>query len=441
MRATRKARKVSTKLLKVRERARKDPSTRFLSLAHLIDEAALERAFHRQRKDAAVGVDGVTKEQYGQNLEMNLRDLHERLVAKRYRHQPIRRTHVPKARGERRPIGISCFEDKLVQESLRKVLEVVYEPLFLDCSYGFRPGRSAHDALRALDRAAMAGEMSWLLEADVTSYFDSIDRKLLVGMLRNRVVDSSLLRLVGKCLHVGVLDGEQYSEPEVGTTQGSVLSPLLGNIYLHYVLDEWFTAEVVGRLRGKAHLIRYADDFIIGFSRRDDAQRVMCELDERMALYGLKLHPDKTRIVPFTRPRRERQMGKGPGAFNFLGFTVYWRRSRRGAWVLGLKTRADRLRRATRSAYDYCRRHRHWSIEDQHAGICRRLDGHYNYYGVNGNMGALRRLRTAAVRAWYKWLDRRGSPKPLTWKRFEGILEDYPLPLPRVSVSIWSSSP
>jgi group II intron reverse transcriptase/maturase len=432
---------MSTELLRVKERARKDPSTRFRSLAHLIDEAALERAFHRQRKDAAVGVDGVTKEQYEQNLEANLRDLHGRLVAKRYRHQPIRRTYIPKARGKKRTIGVSCFEDKLVQESLRAVLEAVYEPLFLDCSYGFRPGRSPHDALRALDRAAMAGEMSSLLEADVTSYFDSLDRRLLVEMLRRRVGDPSLLRLVGKCLHVGVLDGEQYSEPEVGTVQGSVLSPLLGNIYLHYVLDEWFASEVAGRLRSKAHLIRYADDFIIGFSRRDDAQQVMGELGERMTQYGLKLHPDKTRIVSFTRPRRERQEGKGRATFNFLGFTVYWRRSRRGNWVLGLKTRADRLRRATRSAYDFCRCNRHWSIEDQHAGICRKLNGHYSYFGVNGNLGALRRLHEAVRRAWHKWLDRRGSPKPLTWERFVAILEDYPLPEPRVSVSIWSPSP
>jgi group II intron reverse transcriptase/maturase len=388
-----------------------------------------------------VGVDGVTKEQYGQSLEGNLRELHARLVGRRYRHQPIRRTFIPKAGGKERPIGISCFEDKLVQDSVREVLEAVYEPLFLDCSYGFRPGRSAHDALRALDRASMAGEMSWVLEADIASYFDSIDRKLLVEMLRRRVADPSLLRLVGKCLHVGVLEGEQHSEPEVGTAQGSVLSPLLGNIYLHYVLDEWLTSEVAGRLRGKAHLIRYADDFVAGFSRRDDAEQVMCELEERMAQHGLKLHPEKTRIVAFTRPGRAQRGGKGPGTFKLLGFTVYWRRSRRGAWVLGLKTRADRLRRATRSTYDYCRRHRHWSLADQHAGLCRRLRGHYNYFGVNGNLSALKRLHTAAVRAWYKWLNRRGSPKALTWERFNDILVDFPLPAPRIVVTIWASSP
>ena len=441
MSVTRRTQEVSTGLLRVKERARRDPSTRFTSLAHLIDEDALERAFHRQRKDAAPGVDGVTKEQFGENLEDNLRELHERLVTRRYRHQPIRRTHIPKGRGQTRPIGISCLVDKLVQEALREVLEAVYEPLFHECSYGFRPKRSAHDALRRLNRSARSGETNWVLEADITSYFDSIDRSLLREMLRQRVADPSLMRLVGKCLRVGVLEGEEYSAPEVGTAQGSVLSPLLGNIYLHYVLDEWYHTAVAKRLEGKSCLIRYADDFIIVFSQREEAKRVLRELEGRMARYGLKLHPDKTRIVPFRRPGRGQSSGKGPGTFRFLGFTVYWRRTRKGGWVPALKTRADRLRRATVRAYDFCRRNRHQSIADQHAGICRRLRGHYNYFGVNGNVRALKRLYHATRRSWYKWLNRRGASGELTWERYEAILVDYPLPAPRIVVSLWSSSP
>ncbi len=235
---------MSPELLRVVERAQREPEGRFHSLAHLIDGSALARAYQRMRKDAAVGVDGVTKEQYGQALETNLQDLHARMKAKRYRHQPIRRVTIPKEQGKTRPIGISAFEDKLVQDAVREVLGAIYEQDFLDCSYGFRPGRSAHDAVRTLDRIVHRGEVSWILEADIVSFFDSIDRDELAKMLEVRVADGSLLRLISKCLHVGVLDGAELSAPETGTAQGSVLSPLLGNVYLHYALDLWFEAEV-----------------------------------------------------------------------------------------------------------------------------------------------------------------------------------------------------
>jgi RNA-directed DNA polymerase len=250
---------MSPGLVKVVERAQREPEGRFHSLAHLIDVPALERAYHRQRADAAVGVDGVTKEQYGQSLEGNLQDLHARLKDKRYRHQPIRRVHIPKGEGKTRPIGISAFEDKLVQDAVREVLEALYEQDFLDCSHGFRPGRSAHDAVHTLKRIVDRGEVRWIFEADIVSFFDSLDRTELKKMLGVRVADGSLMRLIGKCLHVGVLDGEALYEPELGTVQGSVLSPLLGNVYLHYVLDLWFETEVKPRLQGKATLIRYGD--------------------------------------------------------------------------------------------------------------------------------------------------------------------------------------
>ncbi len=286
MTATAMAEPMSLKLLEVRERAKRDPHKRFMSLAHLIDEAALKRAYDGVRKDAAVGVDGITKEQYGQDLDVKLRGLHQRLRSKTWRHQPIRRVHIPKEQGKTRPIGISSFEDKVVQGAVREVLEAVYEPVFLDVSFGFRRGRSAHDALRALNRVLHRGEVSWILEADIVSFFDSIDRRMLMEMLRERVADGSLLRLVGKCLHVGILDGEEYSEPEGGTVQGSSLSPLLGNVYLHHVLDLWFEREVLPRMRGKAHLVRYADDLVIGFEREDDAKRVMAVIGRRFKRFG-----------------------------------------------------------------------------------------------------------------------------------------------------------
>ena len=241
-------------------RAQREPAGRFHALAHLIDVPALERAYRRQRANAAVGVDGVTKEAYGRNLEANLQDLHTRLKEKRYRHQPIRRVHIPQAQGKTRPIGMSAFEDKLVQDAVREVLEAMYEQDFVDCSHGFRPGRKAHDAVRTLKRIVERGEARWIYEADIVSFFDSLDRTAVKEMLGIRVADGSLMRLIGKCLHVGVLDGETIVEPERGTAQGSVLSALLGNVYLHYVLDLWFETEVKPRLRGKATLIRYGDD-------------------------------------------------------------------------------------------------------------------------------------------------------------------------------------
>ena len=430
---------LSPELLKVVERAQREPEGRFHSLAHRIDVPALERAYRRSRKGAAVGVDGVTKEQYGQELEANLQDLHVRLKAKRYRHQPIRRVHIPKEGGKTRPIGVSAFEDKLVQDAVREVLEVIYEQDFLDCSYGFRPKRSPHDAVRTLDRIVHRGEVSWILEADIVSFFDSLDRKKLKEMLGVRVADGSLLRLIGKCLHVGVLDGVELSTSESGTAQGSVLSPLLGNVYLHYVLDLWFEQEVKPRLRGRATLIRYADDFIIGFEEEEDARRVMEVLGKRLGRFGLTLHPDKTRLLPFRRPPAGQQRGKGPATFDFLGFTLYWARSRKGRWGMLCKTRSASLRRLIHSVYVWCRRHRHSSVKDQHMALTRRIQGHFNYFGVSGNFRSLLLVIEQAKRIWYKWLGRRSHRTRLTWERFADLLRDFPLPVPRITVRIWGS--
>jgi RNA-directed DNA polymerase len=428
---------MSPGLLKVVERAKREPEGRFNSLAHLIDVAALKRAYRRQRADAAVGVDGISKEIYGRHLEANLQDLHSRLKAKRYRHQPIRRVHIPKAQGKTRPIGISAFEDKLVQDAVREVLEAIYEQDFLDCSHGFRPGRRAHDAVRTLKRIVDGGKVRWIYEADIVSFFDSLDRNKLEEMLGIRVVDGSLLRLIGKCLHVGVLDGEAVVAPESGTAQGSVLSPLLGNVYLHYVLDLWFETEVKTRLHGEAILLRYCDDFIIGFEREDDARRVVAVLDKRMGCFGLALHPDKTRLLPFRRPPKSQQSGKGPATFDFLGFTFYWARTRKGHWRMACKTRRASLRGAKASIYDWCRRHRHLSIKDQHAALHRRLRGHFNYFGVSGNYKSMMRLVEATKRSWYKWLRRRSQRRRLNWERFNDMLRWWPLPRPRITVRIW----
>jgi len=427
--------RLSPELLKVAEIARRKKNERILALARYVDEGALARSLGRLKPTAAVGVDGVTVKQYEQNQEENLRALHGRMKAGKYRHQPIRRVYIPKENGTKRPIGISCVEDKVVQGAIADVLGAVYEQDFLECSYGFRPGRSAHDAMRAVDRAVMRGGVRWLLEADIVSFFDSVDRKALMEMLRGRIADESLMRLVGKCLHVGILDGEEYTTPSGGTGQGSALSPLLGNIYLHHVLDTWFENEIQPRLKGRAVLIRYADDFVIGFETEEDARRVYAVLPKRMARYSLKLHDEKTRLLDFRPPSGEN--GRRSTTFDFLGFTVHWQRTRGGGWRVACKTRRARLARTIKSVTEWCRRHRHLPVATQHKALMQKLTGHYNYFGVNGN-DRPRVLLETTKRAWHKWLNRRSQRSRMSWERFNQMLKQYPLPNPRVCVQLWA---
>ena len=427
---------MSPGLMKVAERAKRNPEQRILALAHLIDEPALERAFRRLRRNAAVGVDGVTVDAYGEQFAANLQALRARMKAGQYRHQPIRRVNIPKDNGATRPIGVSTVEDKVVQGALRDVLEAIYEQDFLSCSYGFRPGRSAHDAIRELNERMMNGEANYIVEADIVSFFDSIDRKVLMEMLRERIADETLMRLVGKCLHVGILDGATYVEADEGTAQGSILSPLLGNVYLHHVLDVWFEQDVRLQLKGRSALVRYADDFVVCFEDADDAARVRAMLEERFAKFGLKLHPKKTRSFRFQPPSDGG--GKGSASFDFLGFTVHWQRTRTsGMWRVAWQTRRARLRRAIKSAAEWCRRHLHLPVDEQRAALARKLNGHYNYFGVNGNVDALRHLHFAVERAWRKWLDRRSQRARMSWKRFKQLLSKHPLPRPQVRVLIW----
>ena len=430
--------KSSTKLKEVAERAKRDPEGQFFSLAYLIDFETLKTSFGRIKNKAAEGVDGVTKTEYAKELEANLKDLHQRMREGRYRHQPVKRVHIPKGKGKTRPIGISTIEDKIVQGALQIVLEPVYENTFLECSMGFRRGRSQHGAIKALNRLAQSNKMNWVLEIDIMSFFDSINRKMLMEMLRVRVPDGSIKRLIGKCLKVGVLDGEEWSSSESGTTQGSRISPLLGNIYLHYALDLWFEKIVKYRLQGEANLIRFADDAVIGFENREDAIRVLEVIKKRLEKFDLELHPEKTRLVEFKRPQRGEKPSKRPETFDFLGFTAYWRRSRAGGWSMTFKTKSASRSKFLREIYDWCRRHRHQPVKAQHKALVSRVRGHFQYFGVNGNTDSLCIVRNEVRKAWKKWLNRRSQRSRLTWERFKDLLRDFPLPQAKVYVQIWT---
>jgi RNA-directed DNA polymerase len=427
---------VSTRRQRIAELAKQSPEMGFTSLAHHIDLVWMLEAYARTRKDGAVGVDGQTAEDYAANLQDNLRGLLDRAKSGTYRAPPVRRVHIPKGTGpETRPLGIPTFEDKVLQRAVVMVLEAVYEQDFWDCSYGFRPGRSAHQALDALWRQTMGMPGGWIVEVDIRKFFDTLDHAHLREFLRRRIRDGVLLRLIGKWLNAGVLEEGSVTFPEAGTPQGGVVSPLLANVYLHYVLDVWFEREVKPRLKGQAFLIRYADDFVIGFRRDDDARRVLDVLPKRFGKYGLALHPDKTRLVPFPRPAPQapRDASGGtdqPGTFDLLGFTHYWGLSRKGLWVVKRRTAHGRLSRALRTIAQWCRFHRHDPIGEQHQLLGQKVRGHCAYYGITGNSISLSLFRDAVTRLWKKWLSRRRRRGFLSWTTFGRMLKRYPLPPP-----------
>ena len=437
MTETSSSKTISTKLNRIATLAKQMPEKAMTSLSHHIDLDWLREAYARTRKNGATGIDGQTAAEYEANLEGNLQSLLDRAKSGMYRAPPVRRVHIPKGDGKQtRPIGIPTFEDKILQRAVVMALDPVYEQDFLDCSYGFRPGRSAHQALEALWKATMGMGGGWIVEVDIARFFDTLDHAQLREILHRRVRDGVLLRLIGKWLNAGVSESGKLSYPDAGTPQGGVVSPLLANVYLHEVLDQWFAREVMPRLQGRAHLVRYADDFVVVFSREDDARRFMDVLPKRFAKYGLTLHPEKTQLVEFRRPpRRPPDQGGGeggPGTFDLLGFTHHWGLSLKGNWVVKRMTARDRVRRALKKTTEWCRTHRHHAVREQWKSLVRKLKGHYEYYGIAGNSRALASFYHWAQRAWVKWLGRRSNSAHMSWDRAARLLETYPLPLPRL---------
>jgi len=424
---------VSTKTERIAKLAKKMPGVALKTLAHHMDVAWLREAYRRTRKDGAKGVDGQSADEYAKELEGNLALLLERAKSGAYRAPPVRRVHIPKGDGQTRPLGIPTFEDKVLQRAVTMLLEAVYEQDFLDCSYGFRPGRNAHQAVSKLRDTLMEMGGGWALEVDIRKYFDTIDREHLRTVLHQRIGDGVVLRLIGKWLNAGVMERGELSYPETGTPQGGVISPMLANIFLHTVLDTWFENEVKLHLRGRAVLVRFADDFVIAFEREDDARRVYSVLPKRFEKYGLKLHPEKTRLVPFRRPPLSKDdngatKGSEQDTFDLLGFTHYWAKSERGNWVIQLKTARTRFTRTLHNLSDWCRRNRHRPLREQWLRICRALVGHFAYFGVVGNNGRLLALRHAVYRVWRSWLNRRSQRARVTWEKMRLLHERYPLP-------------
>ena len=426
---------VSTKQQQIAELAKRSPQLAFTSLNHHLDFLWLLEAFNQTRKDGAAGVDGQTGLDYEASLLDNLVSLQDRAKSGTYRAPPVRRVHIPKGTGHQtRPLGIPTFEDKVLQRAVVMALEPIYEQDFLDCSYGFRPGRSAHQALQALWDQAMALGGCWLVEVDIQKFFDTLDHGQLREFLRRRVRDGVLLRLIDKWLKAGVLEDGDLSHPEAGSPQGGVISPLLANIYLHYVLDEWFEQVVKSYLKGRAFLVRYADDFVMGFACEGDARRVLDVLPRRLSKYGLTIHPDKTRLVRFTRPDRvppaESQSACQPESCYFQGFTHFWSQSRKGNRVVKRKTAGNRFHRAVKKIAEWCRLNRHLPVREQYEMLTRKLRGHYQYYGVLDNRSSLQRFYYEVVCQWRKWLSRRKRRGQLSWAGYLGLLRVFVLPKP-----------
>jgi RNA-directed DNA polymerase len=429
-----KPQSVQTKQERIAELTRNNPERAIYTLHHHIDYEWVRYAYECTRKDGATGVDGQTGAEYAANLEQNLLSLIDRIKSGHYYAPAVRRHYIAKRDGGMRGLGIASFEDKVAQRAIVMLLEPIYEEVFCDCSYGFRPKRSAHQALQEVWGAIMKRGGRWVLDVDVRKFFDSLVPAELRTFLDRRVTDGVVRRMIDKWLKAGVLEQGQIHYPETGTPQGGVVSPMLANIYLHYVLDEWFTEQVQPRLRGRSTLVRFADDFVMVFERQDEAERVLEVLGKRLGKYGLQLHPDKTQLVDFRAGRKPQHEGEEvqPSTFVFLGFTHVWGKSRWGKSVVRQLTAKDRFARTLAAIDDQCRSMRHETLREQHRRLCRKLKGHMAYFGITGNYRRVARLVQEVERSWRKWLSRRSNERAVPWKVFQRIKESFPLPRPTI---------
>ena len=423
---------MQTSLWGIAKKASEDGKYRFRNLSPLFNQDNLEELLCNLNKRAASGVDGVTFEDYERNLSENVKSLVERLKGNRYKARLVKRVNIPKGNGKTRPLGLPVLEDKLLQTAGAKILEAIYEQDFLPCSYGYRPRLGPRDAVKALSRSLQYGKFNYIVEADIKGFFDSIDHDWLIKMLEKRVDDRRFIRLIRKWLKAGVLDVTGLVlHPATGTPQGGVISPILANVYLHYVLDLWFEKVVKKHCDGEVYMCRYADDFVCAFQHKKDAERFFKVLPKRLAKFGLAVAPDKTKILRFSRFEKERNE-----SFDFLGFEFRWGLSRKGKHSLQKRTSRKKFKNSLKSFKDWVRENRSLRLPDIVVGINRKLRGYYNYYGVIGNYDSLAEFFYHIKRVLYKWLNRRSQKRSFYWKGFQNMLKRHPLLKPRITETI-----
>jgi RNA-directed DNA polymerase len=435
---------VATKLLRIAGKARKEPCFKFTSLYHLMNEELLRECFGRLRKDAAAGIDDVTKEEYAENLDANLLHLIERLHRMAYKPQPVRRVYIPKpGSNKQRPLGIPCLEDKLVQAGMVRILESVYEQDFITDSYGFRPARSCHDALKALSDSVEGKPVNHIVEADIKGFFDNVNREWLMKFVEHRIGDKRVQRMVQRFLKAGVYEDGTVTISDEGTPQGGVISPLLANIYLHYALDLWFEKVIRPKCTGFARMIRYADDFVVCFQYELDALKFRRELGNRLGKFGLEVEPTKTRVVKFGRFAVQNAKAKGerPETFDFLGLTHYCGTRRDGkGYRMKRKTARKKFAAKVKAFKEWLKKARTLKTAELWETAKAKLRGHYAYYGVTDNLPGIKRFGVEVEKLLMKWLNRRGKRHCLTWEKFQEMVERFPLPKPRVKVKMFPTT-
>ena len=434
---------ISTRQRRIAQIAEIHKDARLNTLSHNIDIHWLFEAWRITKKSGAGGVDGISAREYESKLHDNLDFLLERFKSGEYYAPPVKRAYIPKENGEKRKIGVPTVDDKVLQRAVHMLLEPIYELMFYNFSFGFRKGKNQHQALEHLWQVLMDFRGGWVLSVDIKGFFDTVRHADMREFLARRVGDGVIRRMVNKWLKAGVLEGELLSMSEEGTPQGGVISPLLSNIYLHYVLDEWLMEVVRPRLRGACEMIRFADDFLIVFSYEKDARRVADVIVDRFSKYGLTIHPEKTKLIdfrrPFSGPSGRNGGGGKPGKLEFLGFMLHWGRSRKGNWVVRRKTAKSRFKRSLKKMDDFLRENRFLKIRDQWEKICIKMKGHYQYFGVTGNYATLQRYAYQVRRRWLFWLRRRSQRQRLPWERFREILKHLPLPKPHIPKSVYQT--
>ena len=432
---------MGTKLDRIRELSALNPRMEFTSLYHLINEELLRECHKELDGRKATGVDNITKAEYEVNLSENLKGLVERLKRKNYKPQPSLRINIPKANGKLRPLGMSAYEDKLVQSALKRILEAVYEPKFRENMYGFRPKLGCHDALKELNRLIEKGKTNYIVDADIKSYFNSMEHERILELIRFRIKDPNILWLIKKTLTAGVIEDGKRQPTTKGSEQGNLASPVIANIYMHYALALWYDTVFKQQCKGESGLVIYADDFVATFQYKEEAERFLTAIKERFALFGLELEPTKTRLVEFGRFAEKNRKARGEGkpeTFDFLGFTHYCSKSKQDRFRVKRKTSKKKMQMKLKELNQWIKQNRHQRLKDLFYKLNLKLTGHYRYYGITDNSRAMNTYSIKARQMLFKWLNRRSQRPSYTWGGFNELSKIFPLSQPRIHVNIYS---